>query len=292
MHIVSSMWSYLDTPSRICIAWSCKDFYGQSALIWKHVIIPESMIGDGQMMPILICAQNIQTLKIDFPIDSEEEKASNEKMLELLNEMNSAEQSKNSNKETKAIQFPSQAIDPLHLTHLKQLKSIDIKKCGSNSYESFVSPFIEQLSHFPSMRRLCAPQLFTIRHSGLETLDIGHLQIGFDGMNVHLGADLIGITHLKKQLPALKTIYCDELYLFIGEDIYVNHEKSGKQYWIAMRKWCTDCNIKVRFCNPSITVMLMPNDKRTPPMICEEWKDIRDWMHERTGDFICLRDNL
>merc|ERR1719361_1690784 len=51
-------------------------------------------------MPILICAQNIQSLTFDFPFDSEEDEASNTKMLESLSEMN------NNDKKAKAIEFP------------------------------------------------------------------------------------------------------------------------------------------------------------------------------------------
>ena len=104
-------------------------------------------------------------------------------------------------------------------------------------------------------------------------------------MNVHLGADLIGITHFKKQLPRIRKLYCDELYLFIGEDIYIEHEKSGKQYWVVMRKWCHDVQIQVLFRNPTIPIMLMPHDKKTPPLITEEWDDIKEWIEDRLEDF-------
>ena len=304
MHVFEWLWDYFDTASKICIACSCTEFYGEISDRWKDVIIPTSIpINNDNLMPIMICAQNIKSLTINFPFDIEEETESERLMLKMMKEQyginvddddDDVDEEKEvkeerkviSKKKTRPIKYPSIALNPSYLTHLKNIEKIDFKSCGSSSYESFIISFILQLSKFITLTHLCLPQLYTIRHNCLQILDIHQLQIGFDGMNVHLGADLIGITHFKKQIPSIKKIYCDELYLFIGEDIYINHDKSGKQYWIVMRKWCNDVNIKVYFKNPSITILLMPHDKKTPPLLYEKWENISVWLQDRVGDFI------
>ena len=287
MHVVQWLWDYLDTASKICIASCCTEFYGEISDNWKHVIIPTSIpINNDNLMPILICAQNIESLTINFPYDAEEEKESENLILNMIRNDNDNNDNIDNKKKKKKIKFPSLAINPSYLPHLKNISKIDFKTCGSSSYDSFISSFILQLSKFITLRHLCIPQLFTIRHNCINILEIHHLQIGFDGMNVHLGADLVGITHFKKQMPNIKKIYCDELYLFIGEDIYINHDKSGKQYWCVMRKWCNDVNINIFFKNTSITIMLMPNDKKTPNLIYEKWDNIKDWLQDRIGQFI------
>eukprot|EP01083_Nonionella_stella_P055966 147579_1 len=289
MHVVSWLWQYLDTASRICIACCCVDFYGQVAEVWKDVVIPDCIpINDDNLMPILICAQNMRSLTINFPFDIEEEKDQEAMMEGFMQRHGDGQMMENETKKTKPIQFPSLAINPSYLQHLKDVEKIDFKSCGSGSCDSFICGFILQLPKFIKLKHLCLPHLFAIRHHGLETLDIHQLQIGFDGMNVHLGADLIGITHFKKQLPSINTIVCDELYLFIGEDIYANHQRS----WAVMRKWCDDVKIKVFLRNPSLTIMLMPRDKKTPSLVHEKWENINAWLQDRLNGFISLAQTV
>jgi len=316
MHAIEWLWEYLDANSRISIACACSEFYGEVSEMWRDVVIPESITpNDPKLMQILIAAQNIETLTIRFPFDAEEEKPSEammRKFVEQFDEMvpeeeltpspqpvledekangHSAAQKpaklrKKRRRRKRGTKFPSDVINPSYLPHLKQLREVDLKSCGSDSFLTFIMPFLLQLPKFIAIRRLCVPQLFTIRHHSLEELDIGHLQVGFDGMNVHLGADLIGVTHLKKQMPRLRRLYCDELYLFVGEDVWIGHEKSGKQYWAVMAKWCRDVQMSVFFRTPIISVMLMPRDghgveKVAPEIVVKEWDDIKGWIQDR-----------
>jgi len=262
-------------------------------------VIPESIpINDDNLMPILICAQHIESLTIEFAKDSEQEKESHDLLLssmmrrygaletETETEPEPDNEKKDKAHKVKKIKFPALSINPSCLPHLKNLRKIDVKSCGVHSSDTFVSGLILQLSGFMKLRTLALPQLLGLRHHSIRRLDIHQLQIGFDGMNIHLGAELIGITHFKRQLPSIETVCCDELYLFIGQDIYREHEKSGKQYWFMMRKYANDTNIKVVFRNPSITIMLMPHDKSVPPLINEQWSEIQEWTQDRLGTFI------
>jgi len=292
MHFVEWLWTLLDTHSRLAIACCCTEYYGQVAERWKHVVIPESIsMTDNKLMQIMIVAQSIQSLTIQFPVDEEEDNAAEAMMRRILGQFTDegpqSESEDKNKKKTKrdAVDYPAHIINPSYLEQLKQIEKVDFKSCSSDSYQSFISPFILQLPRFIAIKTLGLPILSTIRHHSLEVLDIRQLQVGFDGMNVHLGADLVGITHFKKQLPRIRRLYCDELYLFIGEDIYIDHEKSGKQYWVVMRKWCHDVNIQILFRNPIIPIMLMPHDKKTPPLITEDWENIKEWIQDRLEDF-------
>jgi len=283
MHFIEACWDYLDTQSRVCFACSCVEFYDEVSKHWKHVIIPPSIpVNDNNLMPILVCAQNIESLTIEFPFDEDQEKESQQLLL--------SQQSVFSNNKN-GIKFPAQCINPSYLPHLKNITKIDVKTCAVSSYESFVCGLLLQLPKFLQLAHLCLPQLFSLRHSTVDTLDIHQLQIGFDGMNVHLGADLIGVTHLKRQLPRLTTILCDEMYLFVGEDIYVDREKSHQRYWFMMRKWAQECRIQIVFKNTSIAIMLMPSDKSTPPLIHDEWENIKPWFQDRLGSFLRHEDD-
>ena len=188
-----------------------------------------------------------------------------------------------------AIPFPSHVLNPSYCSHLKNIHKIDFRTCPTRSEKSFINSFLLHFMKYLNVIYLGIPRHVMIRHSSLKILDLNELQIGFDGMNVHIGCDLIGITHIKQQLPKLEYFICNELYLFIGDDIYINCEKSGIQYWTVMRKWINDTNLKVYFRDYNIAIMLMPDahgKKEAPKLEYKHWNDIGEWIMQRLGGFI------